>query len=149
MCLHHASKRELHRARYLISKFLEVKLDLRLKQNWQVYKMPYLKGKPPKDYKERRRPLDFLGFKFYRYKTTIRKSIFIRILRLLRKLENGNYTLKNARAFVSYNGYLKATNSEKVKRKYINGQINIKKIKELIRNASRNYNTGSRVAAAV
>lgn len=149
MDIHHGSKRELHADRRLISEFLASKLGLQLKKNWQIFKMPYLRGKPPENYKERRRPLDFLGFKFYRYKTTIRKSIFIRILRLLRKLAKGQYTLKNAHAFVSYMGYIKATNSENVRRKYINGKIDIKKIKELIRNASRNYNAGGSAATAV
>lgn len=140
MIMYDGNKRKLHKARATLTVFLGKTRKLKLKENWQVYKMPYLRGKPPKDYKERRRATDFVGFKFYRYKTTIRKTIFLNILRCLRKLAKGKYTATLARKFFSYLGYIKHTMSENVKRKYINGKINIKKLKEIIRDESRNYN---------
>ena len=50
---------------------------------------------------------------------------------------------------MSYNGYLQHTDSENIRRKYINGKVKINKIKEIIRNESRKYCTGGNLAAAV
>lgn len=149
MVMHESNKRKLHKAQQAFAEYIARTRKLRLKKNWQVYKMPYLRGKPPKDYKERRRATDFVGFKFYRYKTTIRKSIFLRLRRCLLKLARGEYTTKLAHTFMSYKGYLQATQSVKVKQKYIdNGKINTQKLKELIRNESRNFNSGRKQAVA-
>ncbi|WP_251183415.1 RNA-directed DNA polymerase [Anaerocaecibacter muris] len=150
MVMYCGNKRELHEDRKKMAEFLNVKLGLRLKYNWQVYKMPYLKDKKERPKRSREhRATDFVGFKFFRYKTTIRKTIFLRLLRNIRSLQKGHYTPKNCQAFMSYNGYLKHTDSENVRRNHINGKINLSKIKEIIRNESRKYYTGGKLAAAV
>ena len=150
MVMYCGNKRELHEDRKKMAEFLNVKLGLRLKYNWQVYKMPYLKDKKERPKRSREhRATDFVGFKFFRYKTTIRKTIFLRLLRNIRSLQKGHYTPKNCQAFMSYNGYLKHTDSESVRRNYINDKINLSKIKEIIRNESRKYCTGGKLAAAV
>lgn len=150
MVMFSGNKRELHKCRKEMAKFLTENLGLRLKQNWQVYKMPYLKDKKERPKRSREhRATDFVGFKFFRYKTTIRKTIFIRLLRNLRSLQKGNYTPKNCQAFMSYNGYLKHTDSEDVRRNYINGKIKLSKIKEIIRNESKKHCTSGNLTAAV
>jgi len=150
MVMYSGNKRQLHECRRKMTTFLADQLGLRLKHNWQVYKMPYLKDKKERPKRSREhRATDFVGFKFFRYKTTIRKTIFLRLLRNIRSLQKGNYTPKNCQAFMSYNGYLKHTDSESVRRNYINGKINLSKIKEIIRNESRKYCTGGKLAAAV
>lgn len=150
MVMYSGNKRELHECRRNMATFLADKLGLRLKHNWQIYKMPYLKDKKERPKRSREhRATDFVGFKFFRYKTTIRKTIFLRLLRNIRSLQKGHYTPKNCQAFMSYNGYLKHTDSENVRRNHINGKINLSKIKEIIRNESRKYYTGGKLAAAV
>lgn len=150
MVMYGSNKRQLHKCRIEMAKHLAERLGLRLKYNWQVYKMPYLKNKKERPKRSREhRATDFVGFKFFRYKTTIRKTIFLRLLRNIRSLQKGNYTPKNCQAFMSYNGYLKHTDSENIRRNYINGKIKISKIKEIISNESRNYCTGGKLAAAV
>lgn len=147
--IYDGNKRKLHKTKDQIEANIRSTRGLRLKPNWQVYKMPYIRGKPPKDYKERRRPTDFVGFKFYRYKTTIRKSIFKRMRRCFLKLASGTYTTHRAHTFMSYYGYLKHTNSVGVIKRYIDGgKILVKKLKELIRNENRNQNTGRPQTAA-
>lgn len=65
------------------------------------------------------------------------------------KLARGEYTTILAHKFMSYKGYLKVTNSVKVKQKYIDeGKINTQKLKELIRNESRNFNSRNAQAVA-
>lgn len=132
-----SNKRVLHKVKVLSEEYLKP-LSLFYKTNWQVYKMPYdnKKGKITSQ-----RFTDFVGYKFYRYKTIIRKSIFLRMVRLFRKLTNGKYTSKRAHAFYSYNGYIQHTNSVNVTSNYINGKINLNKLKEIIRNESRNKNS--------
>lgn len=148
MIMYDSNKRKLHKVRQVYLDYIFKTRHLNLKQNWQVYKMPYCKKKPAKDekYKERKRATDFIGFKFYRYKTTIRKSIFSRIKRCVIQLRCGKYTIKLARRFFSYWSYIVNTNSVKFKQKYIDGNINIKKLRELIRNESRSRNALSRPA---
>lgn len=148
MVMYDSSKRRLHNAKTSFENHVADTRKLKLKANWQVYKMPYLKGKLPKDYKERRRATDFVGYKFYRYKTTIRKSIFLRLRHCLLKLEQGLYNLKRAQSFMSYKGYLDCTDSVKVKQKYIHGgKINTQKLKEIIRDASKLQIAGGQKAA--
>ena len=147
--LYDGNKRRLHAAKNGIESRIAESRKLRLKSTWQIYKMPYLRGKPPKGYKERRRATDFVGFRFFRYKTTIRRAIFLRLLRTVRKIQKGKYTTKLARAFISYNGYLKHTNSVRVRERYIDGKISISRIKEKARNEKRDKVPRGRLPAAV
>ncbi len=147
MVMYDGNKRRLHAVREKYERFIGQTRRLRLKGNWQVYKMPYLRGKPPAGYKERRRATDFVGFRFYRYKTIIRKSIFLRLLRTVRRLQKGKYTKKNARAYISYNGYLKHTDSVGVRRRYITGKIKISRIKETARYEKRRIEPRGQSAA--
>ncbi len=128
-----SNKRRLHRVRARIAEYAERRRGCRLKANWQVYKTPYDDGK---GHTTKQRAVDFVGFKFYRYKTTIRKSIFLRLTRLLRRIAKCLNT-RRAYAFMSYRGYLMHSNSANVSAKYIDGKISVKSIKEIIRNESR------------
>lgn len=128
-----SNKRHLHRARVKIAEYIERRRRCRLKANWQVYRTPYDNGKGKIT---TQRATDFVGFKFYRYKTTIRKSIFLRLTRLMRRLWKG-YNIHRAYAFMSYRGYVMSTDSANVSAKYIDGKISVKTVKEIIRNESR------------
>lgn len=66
------NKRKLHRMREAIAAKLANE-HLRLKPNWQVYKTD-------------KEPLDFVGFRFHRGHTTLRKAIMLRITRKARKI---------------------------------------------------------------
>jgi len=149
MLMFSGNKRQLHQCKIDEDKYLANNLGLRLKANWQVYKMPYKKKGQAKIKRSREhRAADFVGFKFFRYKTTIRKAIFLNILRSIRKLLKGAFTPHNCKSFMSYNGYIKHTDSENVRRNYINDKLSINKIKGVIRNESRNKDTGGKLAPA-
>ena len=49
--MYDGNKRKLHTAKDRFETFVGTARGLRLKANWQVYKMPYLRGTPPKNYK--------------------------------------------------------------------------------------------------
>lgn len=76
-----SNKKELHKIFKKIEEYLKT-LRLRPKENWQVFLFDYT----DKNGIRRGRPIDFMGFKFYRDKTTIRKSIFLRACRLARRI---------------------------------------------------------------
>lgn len=81
------------------------------------------------------RPIDFIGYRFYRDCTTLRASICLRITRRIRKIRkktilNGH----DARGIISYYGWVKNTNSWKLKVKYFD--VTLKEAKERITSES-------------
>ncbi len=124
MVLFHRNKKKLHQIRKDIEQYLQ-KEDLKLKENWQLFKVDS-------------RPLDFLGYRFYRGYTTLRRSNFLRIKRRIKKISKKrsiNYT--DASAVFSYNGWLKHCDSFNFRQKYIKPYINMNKCKGVIKNESR------------
>lgn len=102
------------------------KEDLKLKENWQLFKMDS-------------RPLDFIGYRFYRGYTTLRKSNFLRIKRRIKKIsKKPKLRYHDAAAVISYYGWLKHCDSQKVKEKYFYPYISIRKCKGVVRNESKN-----------
>lgn len=79
MVIFGSNKRKLHKIRIAISKYLE-ELGLELKDNWQVFRFDYVKSG-----KHYGRPLDYMGFKFYRDKTILRTSIMLKSTRKAKK----------------------------------------------------------------
>lgn len=67
------NKKELHKMRARIDEFLRTRLDLELKDNWQVFRFIYYED-AKKPGKKKGRFIDFVGFKFYQNRTTLRKS---------------------------------------------------------------------------
>lgn len=72
MVLFSSNKRELHKIKSKIDEFV-AKEHLEIKNNWQLFKVDS-------------RPLDFLGYRFYRGYTTLRRSNFLRFKRRVIKI---------------------------------------------------------------
>lgn len=121
MILFSRNKKELHKNKILIDEFVN-KEGLKIKENWQLFKVDS-------------RPLDFLGYRFYRGYTTLRRSNFLRIKRRVKKISKRGYLrLTDAYAMISYNGWLSHCNSFNYKNKYIKPyKITLKKCKGVIR----------------
>lgn len=129
------NKRKLHKARKMIAAELDKK-GLRLKDNWQVFK---LKDRPPnlcgRKNRTRDRPLDFVGIKFYRDGTmTLRKSILKRVKRKARKIGRLEcVSARNAAGMMAYNGRLHATDSERLFQTEIKNHIkSTKRLRRII-----------------
>lgn len=105
-------------------KYLQMNLELEVKPEHQLFKLDS-------------RPIDMMGFKFYTYKTTIRKRIFVRINRLISKYRNPNriMTLTNAKSIMCYKGYLDHSDSRKYKEKHKFERIALT-ARRVIRNAN-------------
>ena len=120
MVLFGRNKKELHKVRIKLSEFLE-KENLSLKKNWQLCRFD------PE-------PLDFMGFRFYRHKTTMRKSIMFRISRKANKIsKKPKPTYKDACSMMSYLGWVKNSDSYLFFKNRIKSKVNIKQLKNIIR----------------
>lgn len=128
MCLWASSKKLLHRAVKAIEKFL-AGLGLVLKANWQVFPTAT-------------RAVDFLGFRFFREKTTLRKNLALRLRRRVKKTykhtqKTGRVRARDAAAVMSYCGWLKHAHCHGFFVKYVKPYVNFKKLKEAIRHEAR------------
>lgn len=93
MVLLDTNKRKLHRAVDSINQYLHG-IGLKLKGNWQVWKVDS-------------RPIDFVGFRFYRNRTMLRKKIYFKLLRRIRNIKKSGYiTPKQAMGLLSLIGWL-------------------------------------------
>lgn len=113
------NKKELHTARLAIDGYLHG-IGLNMKQNWQVFLIST-------------RAIDFLGFRFYRNRTTLRKRNALRIRRRLAKIgkkETLSYT--DACAVISYWGWLKRSDSHRFYHKYVEPHVSVMEAKQRI-----------------
>lgn len=119
MLLFGRNKKELHKVKDKIEEFLQ-KEHLKLKENWSLFKVDS-------------RPVDFVGYRFYRGYTTLRKSNFLRIKRRIKKISKKLYiNLTDASAVISYYGWIKHCDSYNFTQKYIKPFVNLKKCKGVI-----------------
>lgn len=128
-----SNKRDLHKIFIEIKKYLSG-LDLEVKSNWQVFKFDYI----DKNGKRQGRFVDFMGFKFYRDKTTIRKSIFLRACRLARRLEKKlKISWYDSCRLLSYLGWFVATDTYEAFKKHIEPRVNINSCKKIVSKHSK------------
>lgn len=122
------NKKVLHNALKEINNFLS-KINLKLKSNYQVFKFAYT----DKNGIVRGRPIDFMGYKFYRDRTILRKGILLRAARKARKLSKKT-TLNwyECTQLLCYLGWFKYTNTYKFFEKYIKPIVNIGKYKKIV-----------------
>lgn len=124
LVLFSSNKRKLHLRKNELKTFIESE-NLNLKPNYQLY--PHNK-----------RFIDFLGFRFYKTYSTIRRYLYIRIIRRIAKIKKKIVmTLRDAGAIISYYGFIKHSNSFNV---YQNIKYNhlIKQSKERLKYENHN-----------
>lgn len=122
------NKKQLHKARKLIAAFMEEKLGVQMKGNWQVWPI-------------NSRMLDFVGYRFSRTHVIMRKRNFLRFTRQCRRAEKvllsgRRMSFKMAAGLLSRTGQLKHCNSHKIRVKYLD-PIGLKNLKEVVRNESK------------
>lgn len=143
MVIFGSSKRKLHEMQRAISEYLTERLGLKMKDNWQVFRFVYDKGD-----KTYGRDLDFLGFRFYRNKTIIRKSIMLKSTRKALKMgKKEKPTIFDIRQMLSYLGWFKYTDSYNSYTKWIKPFIDVKKCKRRISNHDTRMVRGRRLVA--
>lgn len=115
------NKKELHRMRKQIDEFLHESLGLELKENWQVFLF---------DWKGKGRDLDFMGFRFYRNRTVLRRTIMYKASRKAMKIAKKEHpTLHDVRQMLSYLGWLDCTDTYYMYDIWIRPYINFQRMK--------------------
>lgn len=121
------NKRDLHRKMNRIKEYLN-DINLEVKGDWQVFKV-------------NSRPIDFLGLKFYRDKTILRKRTALRIARRLRKIaKKAALNYQDACAVVSYWGWIKRSDSYNFYHKNVKPIATIKQAKKVVREYAKARN---------
>lgn len=123
MVLIGSNKRYLHKCMALVMEYVQNKLDLVIKSNYQLFKV--------KGTKTKGRAIDFVGYQFCKGYTKVRKSRCLRFIKTSKKLQK-HITFKLAIRFITQANCLLYTNSFKLKQKYYSN-INILKLKEKIK----------------
>ena len=117
------NKVDLHRYKDAISAMLK-ELGLRLKENWKIQRF---------DHKGGGCFLDFMGFRFYRNRTTLRRSIYMKMCRKAKKIASKDKpTIYDIRQFMSYLGWIKHSDTYRAYTEYIKPLANIQYMKRRI-----------------
>ena len=121
-----SDKEDLHRKKDRINCFLKDHLGLELKDNWQVFRFDYTTP----DGMHRGRFLDYMGFRFYCDRTTIRKTIMLKATRKAKKLSRKDKpTIYDMRQMMAYLGWLDCTDSYGMYCIWIKPYVNFQKCK--------------------
>ena len=131
-----SNKKVLHQMRIAISRYMAEYYGLELKGDWQVFRFSYLVKKNG-EIKEKGRPLDFMGFVFYRNRTVLRESIMLKATRKARKIHKKPYqgrkpTVHDYRQMMSYLGWIDCTDTYNMYRKFIKPRVNFQRMKRYI-----------------
>jgi len=109
----HSDKTHLSKLQIEVSNYLENQLNLTLKNNWQIF---------PVD----KRGIDFLGYCFYHDHILLRKSISIKFKQRMTQIKKEHYHLTPVNILsgvMSYNGWMKYSDSYNLQNKYIDTEI--------------------------
>ena len=120
MIIFGSNKRKLHKMRQAITDYLKKYLGLELKGNYQVFPI-------------KSRALDFMGFRFYRYRTTLRRTILYKTCRKAKRLfKKDKPTIYDIKQFMSYLGWFKQTDTYNVFCDRVTRYINIQYMKRRV-----------------
>lgn len=124
------NKKELRKIKTMVEAYLN-SIKLSFKKDWQIFRFEYLDKKTGK---RKGRFLDFMGFKFYEKRTTIRKTILKRIRKKVVKVyEKPQKTWRDAASIISYMGWFNHTDTYAFYERYLKDKINLKLCKKLLR----------------
>lgn len=121
------NKKQLHKDFERIKEYL-AEHHLQIKPNWQIFRFDYIK-----DGQRRGRPLDYMGFRFYRDKTTLRRSIMLKATRKANKIKNKkSLTWFDSSQILSYLGWFIHTDTYNVYKKFIRPYVNVSVCKKVL-----------------
>ena len=102
----HENKEYLHQLKKDVEKYLDKNLNLRLKENWQVFPT-YVRG------------LDFVGYRSFGDYTLLRKSTAKNIKNKVKEVQLRELKKGDVNSIMSYMGWLEYCNSYNFKQKYL------------------------------
>lgn len=136
------NKRQLHKIKDGIEAYLSG-MRLELKGNWQIYRFVDKDDKNGRD-------IDFMGFRFYRHKTTLRKSNLRAIRRKANKIEKKRrrkaggegrgVTAHDAMSMLSYTGWTGHADVYGYYQRHIKPKVNRRALREKVSAAQKSAN---------
>ena len=131
MVIMSGNKRKLHKFRKAIAEYLKRELGLELKDNWQVSRITECNC------------IDFMGFRFFRNRTTLRKSIFLKAKHKARRIaKKDKTTVYDARQMISYLGWFDATDTYWAFQQHVSAFVNVRQLKRKVASYDRRKNNG-------
>ena len=128
MVIFGSNKKILHKIREEISNYLQHNLGVVMKSNYQVFRFDYIRSN-----KHYGRHLDFLGFRFYRDRVTLRKSIMLKATRKAKRISKKiKMTIYDAKQILAYLGWLKCTDTYNMYIKWIKPFISFQNSKKIV-----------------
>ena len=131
------NKKVLHRQLEQIIEYLKNE-GLTVKDNWQIFKFDYIRKS---DGKRCGRDLDFMGFRFFRDKTIIRRRNSLKLRRSVKKAKKYKWISPHrASSIISGLGWVKHTDSWKFNKRYIGGIISVKALRKIVSTHQKKIN---------
>lgn len=116
------NKRALRKALWLLIRFLESEeYKLTIKGDWQLWKIYS-------------RPLDFVGYRFYETHTKLRRHIFYKLMKIVRRVKDGGLNIGRSRRLVSLIGWCKQINFRKFYLEHIRPTVRMRNVRRYISN---------------
>ena len=128
MVIFGGNKRTLHEMQRKIEAYLRDRLGLEMKSNWQVFRFHFVK----KNEKEIGRALDFMGFRFYRNRTVLRKQLMLKATRKARRICKKRKNVHDCRQMLSYLGWIDCTNTYGMYKLWIKPFISFGRLKKYV-----------------
>lgn len=127
MVLFGSNKRKLRKVFEDIVNYLSVELGLQVKHNWQLFRFHTKQN--------RGRFLDFMGFRFYRNRITLRRKIALKAMRKARRIgRKPHKTVYDARQMLTYIGWTKHTDTYAWFQKYIIPFVDFRSLRKIVSN---------------
>lgn len=140
MVIFGSNKKRLHEIKEQIERYLSDHLGLTLKDNWQIFRFDYIRNG-----EHYGRFLDFMGFRFYRGRVTLRRTIFLKTKRKAKRIaKKGKADIHDARQVISYMGWFKHSDTYGAYLKYVKPYTNIQYFKRRISDHDRRMENGRR-----
>ena len=125
-----SNKRELHRMQKSIEEYLNNNLGLEMNPKWQVYRFIHFDKRKQKYVG---RDLDFMGFRFFGFKTIMRKSIMYKASKKAKRTAKKNRINDyDCRQMLSYLGWLDHTDTYNFYLERIKPYVVIKRMKRRV-----------------
>jgi len=107
------SKQELHKLIKETKKYYDSNLNLKIKENWQIFPVST-------------RGIDFLGYRFFHDYTLLRNSIKIKFIKKIKRIESNWQRMTHSQivnCIMSYWGWMKHANCKNLLNKYVDDNI--------------------------
>ena len=144
MTIFGSNKRKLHLIRKQVTAYLEQELGLEINPAWQIFRFHYVK----QNGQEIGRFLDFMGFRFYRNRTTLRRTLMLRATRKARRIcKKKHKTAYDCRQMLSYKGWISPANTYGMYKKWIKPFISFRQMRKFVGRVQRKENGGNKNVA--